>query len=79
MKPDDIFLQNDNEKTKLFNAFVDKYLVELLDVASNKLPFSVRQFKEMTEKQIDSWIATASNFESTEKYHLDGISNITAN
>ena len=28
----------------------------------------MRQFKEMTEKQIDSWIATASNFESTEKY-----------
>ena len=71
MKPDNIYLENDDEKTKLFNAFVDKYLVELLDVALNKLPFSVHQFKEMTEKQIDSWIATASNFESTEKYHLD--------
>ncbi len=71
MKPDDVFLESDDEKTKLFNAFVDKYLVELLDVALNKLSSTARQFKEMTEKQIDSCIATASNFESTEKYHLD--------
>ncbi|XP_028396960.1 uncharacterized protein LOC114520826 [Dendronephthya gigantea] len=71
MKPDDIFLESDDEKAKLFNAFVDKYLVELLDIALNKLPFTVHQFKEMTEKQIDAYIATASNFESTEKYTLD--------
>ena len=71
MKPDNVFLESDDEKTKLFNAFVDKYLVELLDVALNKLSSTARQFKEMTEKQIDSCIATASNFESTEKYHLD--------
>ena len=71
MEADDIFLENDEEKAKLFNSFVDRYLLELLDVALNKLSLTADGFKELSEKQVESYIANASNLQNTKKYPLE--------
>ena len=71
MKADDIFLESHEEKAKIFNEFCRQVLTGTIRCCLNKLPFTAHQFKELTEKQVDSYIANTSNSPSTEKYHLN--------
>ena len=58
MTADDIFIEKDSEKTKLFDNFVDKYLTELLNDTLNKCPFSVEQLQCLSERELNSSLST---------------------
>ena len=58
MTADNIFIEKDSEKTKLFDTFVDKYLTELLDDTLNKFPFSIEKLQSMSAQELNSSLST---------------------
>jgi len=59
LDPNEIFIQNDQGKADMFGQVVDAFLLESLDCALNKIPPSRKKFKEMTESELNSFMASA--------------------
>lgn len=70
MDPNEIFIEADQEKRELFEQVTDMFLLELLDTALNKIPESSRKLKNMTESQVNAYLAKA-NYETTAKYSIN--------
>ena len=70
MKADDIFIENDEEKLEVFDAAVDRYLISLLHDALNKVPFTLSQLKDMSEKELNSFL-TAEGFKDLPEPEYD--------
>ena len=60
MKPEDIFLESDEEKVSIFSKAVDQYLLDVLDISLNKVTLAAKKVKEMDEKQINSYLKSLS-------------------
>ena len=72
MEPDEIFLENDKEKMELFEAFVDRYLLGILDDTLNKVPFTLTQLKNMTGRELNSSLKPEGFHTSSEpEYYLN--------
>lgn len=67
----EIFIENDQEKTDLFEKAVDIFLLDVLDTALNKIPESEIKLKDMTEPQVNSYLAKANFQTSSQKYKIN--------
>ena len=64
-----IFIQSDQGKADMFGQVVDAFLLESLDCALNKIPPSRKKLKEMTESELNSFMANA-DFNTQAKYRI---------
>ena len=72
MKPEDIFLESDEEKVSIFSKAVDQYLLDVLDISLNKVILTAKEVKEMDEKQINSYLKSLTELQnSTGKYDIN--------
>lgn len=72
MKPEDIFLESDEEKVLIFSKAVDQYLLDVLDISLNKVILTAKEVKEMDEKQINSYLKSLTESQnSTGKYDIN--------
>ena len=65
MRADDIIIESDVEKLA-----VDRYLISLLHDALNKVPFTLSQLKDMSEKELNSFL-TAEGFKDLPEPEYD--------
>ena len=72
MKPEDIFLESDEEKLSIFSKAVDQNLLDILDISLNKVMLTAKEVKEMDEKQINSYLKSVTESQnSTDKYDIN--------
>lgn len=72
MKPEDIFLESDEEKAKLSTAAVERYLLDIIDCVI-KIPYTLKQMKEMSKEQFNNRYLKIGAFQSTSasKYNIN--------
>ncbi|KAK3696834.1 hypothetical protein QZH41_011722 [Actinostola sp. cb2023] len=63
---DDISLDSMADHNQLWSNFLDAYYIKLLKLSLNHIPPASKQFKEMTEAEINIWLSSI-NFEEFEK------------
>ena len=72
MKPEDIFLESNDEKVSIFSKAVDQYLLDVLDISLNKVPLTAKEVKEIDEMQINSHLKTLTESQiNTAKYDIN--------
>lgn len=69
LDPNEIFIQSDQGKADMFGQVVDTFLLESLDCALNKMPPSRKEFKDMTESELNSFMTNA-DFNTQAKYKM---------
>ena len=69
---EEIFLENDKDKVKLWEAAVDKYLLEILDFSLNKIHLNESAaLSAMSENDVIKWLRTADFEKSAKCYKLE--------
>ena len=68
MDPSELFIEHDADKLSMWNKDVEKYLLEVLDSALNKLPPIPRDqpLRTMTDQEVQKWLKS-SDFEKSSK------------
>ena len=67
MDPDDMCTENHKEKLDVFEAFVDRYLLGLLDDCLNNVPFTTSQLKNMSEQEVNKTLTNEEAFKNLHK------------
>lgn len=72
LKPNELFLEFYEEKANLFSAFVDLYLLEVLDIGLNGVNMTLDEIKKMTGSQMNAHLLQSSeNVERKPKYNIE--------
>ena len=72
LKPNEFFLAFYEEKANLFSAFVDLYLLEVLDIGLNRVNMTLDEIKKMTASQMNAHLLQPSeNVQRKPKYNND--------
>ena len=69
---EEMFLENDQDKVKLWESARDKYLLDVLDKALNHIPSrEASALHKMTEKEVNNWLRTAELEKSTKSFKIN--------
>ena len=76
---EEMFLENDQDKVKLWESARDKYLLEVSDKVLNHIPSrEASALHKMTEKEVNNWLRTAEFEKSSKSFKINVLQKVVS-